>query len=105
MPQVWQNYKRKSTEGWSINQILLDFAGGIFSLAQLIIDASLQADWSGLTGNPVKFGLSNISMMFDIIFIFQHYVIYRNSGHGYEQITDDEETGVPDRPTVQINRL
>lgn len=98
MPQVWQNYKRKSTVGWSINQILLDFAGGIFSLAQLIIDASLQADWSGLTGNPVKFGLSNISMLFDIIFMFQHYIIYRRSGTGYEQI--DDEPGLLDRPDV-----
>lgn len=49
-PQVYVNYKRKSTEGWSINQILLDFTGGVLSLAQLLIDSSLQADWSGLTG-------------------------------------------------------
>lgn len=49
-PQVYVNYKRKSTEGWSINQILLDFTGGVLSLAQLLIDSALQADWSGLTG-------------------------------------------------------
>ncbi|KAE9974763.1 hypothetical protein EG328_003669 [Venturia inaequalis] len=76
-PQVYANYKRKSTEGWSINQILLDFTGGILSLAQLLIDSALQADWSGLTGNPVKLGLSNVSMIFDIIFITQHYILYR----------------------------
>lgn len=52
----------------------MDFAGGILSLMQLLIDSSLQADWSGLTGNPVKLGLSNISLFFDIIFILQHYV-------------------------------
>lgn len=46
------------------------------SLLQLLIDSSLQADWSGLTGNPVKFGLANISLLFDIIFITQHYVLY-----------------------------
>jgi cystinosin len=68
------NYKRKSTVGWSIWPILMDFAGGILSLMQLLIDSSLQADWSGLTGNPVKLGLSNISLFFDIIFILQHYV-------------------------------
>jgi cystinosin len=49
-PQVYVNYKRKSTEGWSINQILLDFTGGILSMVQLLIDSALQADWSGLTG-------------------------------------------------------
>jgi cystinosin len=45
-------------------------------MLQLLIDSSLQADWSGLTGNPVKFGLANISLLFDIIFITQHYVLY-----------------------------
>jgi cystinosin len=73
-PQVYLNYQRKSTVGWSIWQILLDFIGGILSLLQLVIDSALQADWSGLYGNPVKLGLSNISMVFDIIFITQHYV-------------------------------
>ncbi|KAF2435409.1 L-cystine transporter-like protein [Tothia fuscella] len=76
-PQVYVNYKRKSTVGWSIHQILLDLIGGILSLAQLFIDSALQADWSGLTGNPVKLGLSNVSMVFDIIFITQHYILYR----------------------------
>lgn len=90
-PQVYLNYKRKSTVGWSIWQILLDFIGGILSFLQLIIDSALQADWSGLygeppsrlsarsstnqyAGNPVKLGLSNISLFFDIIFITQHYM-------------------------------
>jgi hypothetical protein len=49
-PQVYLNYTRKSTVGWSIWQILLDFIGGILSLLQLVIDSALQADWSGLTG-------------------------------------------------------
>jgi len=74
MPQVYVNYKLKSTVGWAIGQIVLDFAGGILSISQLFIDASLQADWSGITGNPVKFGLGNISMLFDVIFMVQHYV-------------------------------
>jgi cystinosin len=80
MPQVWMNYKRQSTEGWSIGQILLDFSGGVLSLLQLLIDASLQADWSGVIGNPVKLGLGNISIFFDLIFITQHYLLYRQAG-------------------------
>lgn len=76
IPQVIANFRRRSTIGWSIWQQLLDFSGGFFSLLQLVIDSSLQADWSGLTGNPIKFGLSNISMFFDLIFIFQHYVLF-----------------------------
>lgn len=76
IPQLVANYRRKSTVGWSIVQQLLDMSGGLLSLLQLIIDSSLQADWSGLTGNPVKLGLANISLAFDVIFILQHYVLY-----------------------------
>ncbi len=36
-PQVYLNYKNKSTVGWSISNVLLDFTGGVFSLLQLII--------------------------------------------------------------------
>lgn len=60
IPQAWTNYKSKSTEGWSIDQVLLDLTGGILSILQLVIDSSLQKDWSGLTGNPIKLGLGNI---------------------------------------------
>ncbi|KAF2192753.1 PQ-loop-domain-containing protein [Zopfia rhizophila CBS 207.26] len=85
IPQAWVNYKRKSTSGWSIWPILLDLAGGVLSIAQLIIDSSLQNDWSGLTGNPVKFGLGNVSIGFDIIFICQHYVLYRTPAKDREE--------------------
>jgi len=84
VPQAWVNYKRKSTVGWSISQILLDLTGGILSILQLVIDSALQADWSGITGNPVKLGLGNVSMFFDFIFIVQHYWLYRDSRIGKE---------------------
>ena len=79
IPQAWANYQRKSTAGWSIDQILLDLIGGILSIAQLVIDSSLQSDWSGLTGNPVKLGLGNVSILFDILFMVQHYVLYKGN--------------------------
>ena len=69
IPQAFFNYKRKSTEGWSIWQILFDITGGFLSVAQLILDASFGGDWSGITGNPLKLGLANISMAFDVVFI------------------------------------
>lgn len=84
VPQAWVNYKRKSTVGWSIAQILLDLTGGVLSLVQLILDSSFKSDWSGVTGNPVKFLLSNITIFFDLIFIVQHYILYRD-------VVDDED--------------
>lgn len=85
------NYKRKSTQGWSISQILFDIVGGVLSLLQLVIDASFQGDWSGITGNPLKFGLSNISIAFDLIFITQHYVLYRDQVDKLIQEAEDQE--------------
>jgi cystinosin len=79
MPQVLTNYRNHSTKGWSIAQILLDFVGGFLSIAQLCIDSYLQNDWSGITGNPVKLALGNVSVFFDIIFIVQHYFLYNNA--------------------------
>lgn len=79
MPQVLTNYRNRSTQGWSIAQILFDFVGGILSIAQLCIDSYLQGDWSGVSGNVVKLALGNVSVFFDVIFITQHYVLYRGS--------------------------
>jgi len=76
VPQMVSNFRRKSTVGWSISQQLLDFSGGILSLLQLVIDSALQADWSGLTSNPLKLGLALISLAFDMVFMLQHFVLY-----------------------------
>lgn len=80
MPQVITNYRNRSTNGWAIEQILFDFVGGILSIAQLGIDSYLQHDWSGITGNPVKFALGNLAIIFDIVFMMQHYWLYRGAG-------------------------
>ncbi|KAL9610690.1 MAG: hypothetical protein Q9167_004605, partial [Letrouitia subvulpina] len=90
IPQAWKNHRKKSTVGWSINQILMDLLGGVLSVAQLLIDSSLQNDWSGVTGNPVKLGLGNVSVLFDVIFMLQHYVLYREASKVKEEQHDGE---------------
>lgn len=75
--QVWLNFKRQSTLGWNINQVLLDFSGGIFSLFQLCMEAFVKADMSAISGDPVKFGLGVVSVIFDIMFMVQHYSLYK----------------------------
>lgn len=86
MPQVLTNHRNRSTEGWAIGQILLDFVGGILSLLQLGIDSYQQRDWSGITGNPVKLALGQTSIFFDLIFIFQHYWQFRGrTGKEYNE--------------------
>lgn len=84
-PQVYLNYRRKSTEGWSIGNVLLDFTGGAFSLLQMFLQSYNSDAWTLIFGDPTKFGLGLFSIMFDIIFMVQHYCLYRHSKQGYEQ--------------------
>jgi len=74
---VWLNARRRSTEGWNLDNVVLDFTGGVLSIAQLVLDAVANRDWSAVTGDPVKFGLGFASMVFDTIFMLQHWVCYR----------------------------
>ncbi|KAJ1347024.1 hypothetical protein KIN20_001962 [Parelaphostrongylus tenuis] len=76
-PQMFFNFRRKSTVGWSIGNILLDFTGGFMDILQMILQCVNVSNWVAFYGNPVKFGLGLVSICFDIIFIIQHYVLYR----------------------------
>ncbi|KAL1914433.1 uncharacterized protein VTP21DRAFT_8885 [Calcarisporiella thermophila] len=82
IPQAIHNFQRKSTRGWSIYTILLDFIGGFLSNAQLLLDSWLDSGsgggrwWAGVAGDPVKLGLGILSMSMDVVFIVQHYVLY-----------------------------
>ncbi|RUS77648.1 hypothetical protein EGW08_014591 [Elysia chlorotica] len=89
VPQAHMNFKRKSTMGWSIGNVLLDFTGGSLSLLQMFLLSYNSDDWGSIFGDPTKFGLGFFSILFDILFIIQHYVLYRNK-NPYEEITDKE---------------
>ena len=91
VPQVILNFQRKSTQGWIIWMIVLDIYGGILSIVQLILDCWNANDWGGISGNMAKFLLGFVSIVFDIIFIIQHYVLYRqNDNNTYARIGEIE---------------
>ncbi|XP_062815704.1 LOW QUALITY PROTEIN: cystinosin [Anolis carolinensis] len=77
-PQAYLNFRRKSTQGWSIGNVLLDFVGGAFSLMQMFLQSYNNDAWKLIFGDPTKFGLGFFSILFDIVFIVQHYGLYRN---------------------------
>ena len=79
VPQAWFNFQRKSTIGWAIGNVLLDLTGGVFSILQMILLSINYDDWQSIFGNPTKFGLGAFSIMFDVLFIVQHYVLYRHA--------------------------
>ena len=76
-PQVYLHFQRKSTIGWSITAVFFDLVGGISSILQMIVISYNENDWSSFIGNPTKFGAGLLSILFDIVFILQHYVFYR----------------------------
>jgi len=122
------NYRRQSTKGWSIGNVLLDFTGGSFSLIQMflqaynngetkqtlsfpirntyvklectqiivLIDVSLTDKWKFIFGDPTKFGLGVFSIFFDVVFIIQHYCLYRNREPLYHDLDaqNDHQTDV-----------
>jgi len=77
IPQAYMNYRRKSTEGWSIGNVLLDFTGGSLSILQMILQSYNNDEWDLVFGDPTKFGLGLISVLFDVFFMLQHYVFYK----------------------------
>ncbi|XP_075710507.1 cystinosin isoform X2 [Rhinoderma darwinii] len=84
-PQAYMNFRRKSTEGWSIGNVLLDFTGGSFSIIQMFLQSYNNDEWKLIFGDPTKFGLGLFSIIFDIVFITQHYCLYRKP-QGYQNV-------------------
>uniref|UniRef100_A0A2K6GY15 Cystinosin, lysosomal cystine transporter n=1 Tax=Propithecus coquereli TaxID=379532 RepID=A0A2K6GY15_PROCO len=76
-PQAYMNFHYKSTEGWSIGNVLLDFTGGSFSLLQMFLQSYNNDQWTLIFGDPTKFGLGIFSIFFDIVFFIQHFCLYR----------------------------
>ncbi len=43
------------------------------------MEAFVKEDLSAVTGDPVKFGLGLVSVIFDIMFMIQHYSLYKDN--------------------------
>lgn len=84
-PQAYMNFHYKSTEGWSIGNVLLDFTGGSFSLLQMFLLSYNNDQWTLIFGDPTKFGLGIFSIFFDIVFFIQHFCLYGKKP-GYDQL-------------------
>ncbi|KRF78229.1 cystinosin isoform X2 [Drosophila virilis] len=105
IPQALMNYRRKSTIGWSIGNILLDFTGGILSMLQMILNAYNYDDWVSIFGDPTKFGLGLFSVLFDIFFMLQHYVFYRQANKSsISSLTTDTEVQSNGQPNRRIEK-
>nr|XP_020032002.1 cystinosin isoform X3 [Castor canadensis] len=83
--EAYMNFYYKSTQGWSIGSVFLDFTGGSFSLLQMFLQSYNNNQWTLIFGDPTKFGLGIFSIFFDIVFFIQHFCLYRKKP-GYDQL-------------------
>lgn len=102
IPQAYYNYRRKSTSGWSIGNILLDFTGGSLSIAQMFILSYNYNDWGSIFGDPTKFGLGLFSIIFDIFFMVQHYILYRGN-EDYLRVLEPDSQGQRNSLTASVS--
>ena len=85
IPQIYWNYERKSTEGWSIFNVLMDVTGGVLSFTQMGLELIFI---EGTPVNLVKIFLGSAALLYDAIFILQHYFWYKTNKWQNEE---DEE--------------
>jgi cystinosin len=83
IPLVYWNYVRKSTEGFSAASFIFDLCGASFSLTQETID---YYDKTSDTLNPIKLGLGMFSGIYDVVLLFQHFVLYRKRAFGEKDV-------------------
>ncbi|XP_057718127.1 cystinosin homolog [Arachis stenosperma] len=91
IPQAIFNFLRKSTDGFSIGNILLDFSGGVGNYLQMVVQSVDQDSWVNFYGNIGKVLLSLVSVLFDILFIIQHYVLYPTAKKGSKWVDSSEQ--------------
>ncbi len=73
IPQILQNMRRKSMYGSSKSQLSLDMVGCLFSVLEIMIknDRPLV---EAVSLNRGKLGLIAISVLFDMVFVFQFWL-------------------------------
>ncbi|XP_038884268.1 cystinosin homolog isoform X4 [Benincasa hispida] len=90
--QAFLNFTRKSTVGFSIGNIVLDFTGGVGTLAQMSVQSIDQGSWVNFFGNIGKPLLALVSIGFDLIFFYQHFVLYHIKASRVSFQRDPEST-------------
>lgn len=74
-PQAMKNYKRKSTLGWNIMTTLIELFAWILSNLQVVLEILNTCEYENL--NVPKICLGFVTILFDLVFVIQHYALYR----------------------------
>ena len=94
VPQVYLNCIRRTTLSWSTTNVFLDLTGGLLSFLQIIIDYIDKGKSTQFSSNlnTAKFLLGIVTVVFDIIFLFQRFVLFPPKKPRVLNNTTGEET-------------
>ena len=73
-PQMMHNFRRKTCFGWSLGMVALDMSGSVLSLLQMVLQSLADGTTSNFLGDPGKWGLSVLSVVYDLVFVIQYCV-------------------------------
>ena len=78
IPQIILVYKNKTTKGWSMVGVWVDFTGGALAVLQISVDYQNTGHGTGFFNelNYGKFLLNLLSCACCLVFFIQHYCIY-----------------------------
>ena len=91
--QIYLNKERETTEGFSIENIILDLTGGSLSLLQVILEIVKETGRSFFDDrtNIPKIGLSVVVIFFDFVLIYQHYFVFHEDVIAKKKEKSDKE--------------
>ncbi|XP_004489563.1 cystinosin homolog [Cicer arietinum] len=99
-PQAFMNFLRKSTDGFSIGSVLLDFSGGVFNYSQMAMQSIDQGSWVNFYGNIGKVLISLVTIFYDSVLMCQHYVLYP-----HKKVLNSENTEEIQKPLISSSPL
>ena len=104
LPQAILNCQRKSTFGFSLENVLLDLSGGILSFLQIYVDYLEKGVVPKLDShlNMAKFLLGIVSIGFDAFFLFQHFYLYRGCQMMPTRNEDEDMISLSGNPQVKV---
>ncbi|KAK4875901.1 hypothetical protein RN001_012323 [Aquatica leii] len=76
-PQIFLNYKRKSTKGLSMVFVNFKLLGGILILLQLMLDSFNFGDWSLIFKIPIMIAVAIINITLSVFILIQRYYLYK----------------------------
>lgn len=104
VPQLILNSQRKSTVGFNIWAIILDFCGGTLSMIQLLLDSIDLKDFrGGIIGNWAKLLLGMVTLILDTAFFVQHYVLYYEEHLNTKNMESQSQYKLLKKESVQLH--